>query len=164
LVVVEKELRVNIFIDNNNVGFGSGSYIDDAKDSYIKQIIKRSINIIVEDMNGYQVGSGQLQYDDYVSYNGGGSRTIKVTGKVYENNTEIGNVDGYLEDEYGSVTGVFAKEFTSVLPRLLALLMISSVFTGREVRIERTIEMFVRLIIYEKLISVLGELMSGGGG
>ena len=74
------------------------------------------------------------------------------------------------DDEYcGSADEVsvyievsLTESLLPVLMRMLMLMVISSVFTGREVRIERTIEMLVRLAVYEKLISVLSKMRSGG--
>jgi len=113
---MEKPVSGNVYDDaNNTVGSVSGTYIDEYQNSASEQIETRTISISVVDENGNSIGSGQLQYDDYISYNGGGTRTIDLSGNVNDDvNNTVGSVSGSLEDQYGSVeTGVPIFAITS---------------------------------------------------
>jgi len=103
---MEKTVSGNVYDEQNNViGSVSGTYIDEYQNASTQQIQSRTINISVVDENGNSIGSGQLQYDDYISYNGGGTRTIDLSGNTNDDvNNTVGSVSGSLEDQYGSVT------------------------------------------------------------
>ncbi|RLE37068.1 hypothetical protein DRJ17_07340 [Candidatus Woesearchaeota archaeon] len=104
--MVEKTLSGQVLDEEGNViGSVSGSYIDEYQDSTSEQIESRTISINVVDENGNSVGSGQLQYDDYITYNDGGTRTIDLSGDVKDDEGNIiGSANGSLEDQYGSVS------------------------------------------------------------
>lgn len=89
----------------NTIGSISGTYIDDSQDGTSEQLVQRTIDITVVDENGNNVGSGSLNYQDYITYNGGGTRTINLTGNVIDDsNNSVGNISGELNDTYGAIT------------------------------------------------------------
>ncbi|RLB80030.1 MAG: hypothetical protein DRH17_12690 [Deltaproteobacteria bacterium] len=102
--MVEKNVSGAVKDETGNVvGSISGIYVDDYQDSSSQQIDHRSISITVVDEEGDEIGSGVLEYDDYISYNGGGTRTINIAGSVRDDEgNEIGSASGSLEDQYGS--------------------------------------------------------------
>lgn len=103
--MVEKTISGSVADDQGNtLGNVSGTYIDEYLDQSTEQIISRQVTITVADDQSNTLGNGTLTYDDYISYNGGGTRTITLSGNVVdEQNNTIGSISGSLEDEYGSV-------------------------------------------------------------
>ncbi len=97
-----KNISGQVLIDNEQVGSISGTYQDDSANSSQEQInnVSVPINVIIDNN---QVGNGSMNYQDYVTYNGGGSRTIDVNGNVLIDTSKVGTVNATLVDDYGAV-------------------------------------------------------------
>lgn len=95
-------LSGQVVIDGVVVGSISGSYVDDVADSSSEKIsdVSIPISVVIESIS---VGSGSLSYRDYVSYDGGGSRNISLSGSVLADSVVVGSVSGSLIDRYGRV-------------------------------------------------------------
>ena len=104
----------------NVIGSISGLYIDEAQQSNVTSIVKRQIQITVVDNQGNIIGSGLLEYEDYVAYGSGGVRTINITGIV--EGSQLGTIEATLEDEYGS-TSLFTMSNALIVLLLLWLLI-----------------------------------------
>jgi len=115
--MTEKTVSGTVYADGVALGSISGTYIDDYQNSASEQILSRSVPITVADESGIEIGSGALSYDDYVSYNGGGVRTITVSGNVYANSDVVGSVSGSLDDQYGAVSAKIPTKITlTIIP------------------------------------------------
>jgi len=122
---MEKQLTGKVTDELNNiVGSVSGSYIDESKVDYYESIVKRQIEITVISDEGYLLGSGLLEYEDYITYGAGGVRTIKITGIV--EGSELGTIEAQLEDEYSSVISVagFQQLFSLIFALLFIIIVI----------------------------------------
>jgi len=108
----------------NVIGSVTGSYVDESKVDYYENIVKRQVEIYVVDEEGYSIGSGLLEYEDYVTYGAGGVRTISITGVV--EGSELGTIQGQLEDEYSSVISVagFQQLFSLIFALLFIIIVI----------------------------------------
>lgn len=95
-------LSGQVVIDGVVVGSVSGSYVDNIADSSSEKIsdVSIPINVIIDSTN---VGNGSLSYRDYVSYDGGGSRNISLSGSVLADSVVVGSVLVVLIDRYGKV-------------------------------------------------------------
>ncbi|RLG86906.1 MAG: hypothetical protein DRO39_02005 [Thermoprotei archaeon] len=84
------------------VGRVTGTYIDGAYDGHSELVRHRVVKIDVK-LNGYTVGTGTLEYDDYVVSGTGGTRTITATGDVKMNGKIVGKVTATITDVYGKL-------------------------------------------------------------
>ena len=91
-----------VVVDDVVVGSVSGSYVDDVADSSSEKINDVSIPVSVV-IDSASVGNGSLTYRDYVSYDGGGSRNVSISGNVLADSVVVGSVSGSLIDRYGRV-------------------------------------------------------------
>ena len=80
---MEKPVSGNVVDEYGDViGSVSGAYVDDYQDGATERIVHRTIPITVVDEEGNEIGSGTLEYDDYITFGSGGVRTIQITGSV----------------------------------------------------------------------------------
>ena len=101
----------SVYIDGIVIGSVTGTYIDDSAEQQSETINNVTVNITVyidttiyTDIIQYDViGSGVLQYQDYVAYNGGGSRTISISDNILLDSSTIGSVNVNLTDNYSAV-------------------------------------------------------------
>ena len=113
----------SVFLMGEEVGAVSGEYIDESQDAPSENIQSRSIpgDVLLE---GEVVSIAvNLAYDDYVSYNGGGIRTVDISGTVYltydgGNYIIVGNASGSLEDNYGAAGVVETQLSLEVTPHI----------------------------------------------
>jgi hypothetical protein len=92
----------SVNLDGIGIGSVTGTYIDDSVEQRSETINNVTINITVY-IDSTVIGSGVLQYQDYVAYDGGGSRTINVSGNTLLDSTVVGSAVGYLIDNYSAV-------------------------------------------------------------
>lgn len=97
-----KNISGQVLIDNEQVGNVSGTYKDDSYNGSQEQINNVSVPITAT-MDNEKIGNGSMNYQDYVTYNGGGSRTIDVNGDVLIDTSKVGVVNATLVDDYGAV-------------------------------------------------------------
>jgi len=112
----------NAWLEGEACGTVSGEYTDDSQDATSENIVHRTIDgqVLLE---GERVDNGVvLEYDDYVTYNGGGTRTISVVGNAWLYVAEegfsaiVGDCSGSLEDNYGAVTKIPTTLTLEVIP------------------------------------------------
>jgi len=96
-------LSGNAKIDDLIVGNITGEYIDESSDETSENIQHRTITGEVK-IDTLVVGYATLEYDDYITSNGGGTRTIDISGDVEIDSYKVGNSSGSLIDNYGVVT------------------------------------------------------------
>jgi len=99
-----------VYIEGDVVGDISGQYLDSYEDAPSENTVERTIPVSVL-LEGEEISTdGGLTYVDYITYNGGGTRNIPVTGSVWlyivegNFNWGIGEGSGTLTDVYGAVT------------------------------------------------------------
>jgi len=97
-----KNISGQVLIDNEQVGSISGTYQDDSYNGS-KQVIESVSVPITVTIDNEQSGNGEMNYQDYVTYNGGGTRTVNIDGYVTIDNSDIGTVNATLIDSYGYV-------------------------------------------------------------
>ncbi len=95
-------LSGSVYIDGIVIGSVTGTYVDDSVEQQSETINNVTINITVY-IDSTVIGSGLLQYQDYVAYDNGGSRRIDVTGDALLDSTVVGSAVGYLIDNYSAV-------------------------------------------------------------
>ncbi|MHC1628223.1 MAG: Ig-like domain-containing protein [Candidatus Nezhaarchaeales archaeon] len=113
----------SVLLEGEEVGAVSGEYIDESQDAPSENIQSRSIAGEVY-LDGLRVDIAvTLAYDDYVTYNGGGTRTIDISGTVYltydgGNYIIAGNASGSLKDDYGAVAVIETQLKLEVTPHI----------------------------------------------
>ena len=100
-----RSISGKVLIDSEQVGSISGTYKDDSANGS-KQVIEPVSIPITVNVNNEQIGNGSMSYQDYVTYNGGGSRTVDISGNVLIDNDVVGNASATLIDDYGKVIPV----------------------------------------------------------
>ena len=93
----------SVTVDGITIGTISGDYTDDSAYGTSEVINDVSIQLSVS-VDSISIGNGSMSYQDYVTYNGGGSRTINVSGNVTSDSIDIGDINATLVDNYGKVT------------------------------------------------------------
>jgi len=115
-------LSGSVLLEGEACGTVSGEYVDESQDASSENIEHRTIDgqVLLE---GERVDNGaQLEYDDYVTYGDGGTRTIPVTGNVWLYVAEagysalVGECSGSLDDNYGAVTKIPTTLTLEVIP------------------------------------------------
>jgi len=119
------DISITVFADGEVIGSGSGYYVDEQANLETERIVGRSLSVSVVDSDGLEIGNGTIEYDDYVCYNGGGVRTVSVTGSVVDEfDEEIGTIEGSFEDHYGSTIYISMNFIYQVMFLVLLLMLI----------------------------------------
>jgi len=100
---IDPSVNISIVVGGIVVGSGSIDYTDQSANGSSQSIVSETVsfNIVVGDIT---VGSGSITYDDYVTYNGGGSRTVDISVSVVEGGITVGNGTIEITDTYGAVS------------------------------------------------------------
>jgi len=114
-----KQVSGYVKANENIIGDVTGEYIDESNANNYTLITKKQVGIVAL-VNDNNIGSGSLEYDDYVAYDGGGTRKIELTGFI--EGSKLGTIYAVLDDEYSEV--VTTLPATAMLQQLLLIVVV----------------------------------------
>jgi len=102
-MLIDPSVSVSIVVGGIVVGSGTINYTDQSASGSSQNIVSETVSFSII-VGGITVGSGSITYDDYITYNGGGSRTVDIPVSVVVGNITVGNGTIEITDTYGAVS------------------------------------------------------------
>lgn len=127
---MEVVYSVDVMVDGIKVGDGIINIVDEYSDG-VEQIITRTISgqVVMDSIIGSIVGS----YNDYITYNNGGTRSLDINIYMNMDSILLGSTTLTHNDRYGAVVKLLpGQEVIMLLPLLLLLLIVLSILIKLE--------------------------------
>jgi len=100
--MVTKSISGTVYIDGVEVGNFTIYYEDEAVNALTENIVSKTTNVDVL-INSTNVGSGVVNYDDYITYDEGGTRSYQIIGDILINTSNVGSITLQMSDDYGKI-------------------------------------------------------------